>query len=220
MDERHPSVCLTSLGSAVMDEWRKTVAIQASKGRKITLHAAVCMPDHFHGVIEVGERMDVSIGNIILFFKGACTSRWRDLTGFVQQPGTAAFIRHASAAQRSAYYASRPRIERPLFDDNYDDTICLTNPDGTYDRRHLSAMIGYVNDNPRRAVSSVSIPPSCSVAFISSSEGATMPPSAISSSCVGQGRCRCSVIAKPLTVALPTSRQKPIAVNVQSGKHR
>ena len=152
MDERHPSVCLTSLGSAVMDEWRKTVAIQASKGRKITLHAAVCMPDHFHGVIEVGERMDVSIGNIILFFKGACTSRWRNLTGFVQQPGTAAFIRHASAAQRSAYYASRPRIERPLFDDNYDDTICLTNPDGTYDRRHLSAMIGYVNDNPRRAV--------------------------------------------------------------------
>ena len=84
MDVRHPSVCLSSLGSAVMDEWRKTAAIQASKGRKITLHAAVCMPDHFHGVIEVGERMDVSIGNIILFFKGACTSRWRDLTGYVQ----------------------------------------------------------------------------------------------------------------------------------------
>ena len=50
-----------------MDEWRKTAAIQASKDRRITLHAAVCMPDHFHGVIEVGERMDVSIGNIILF---------------------------------------------------------------------------------------------------------------------------------------------------------
>ena len=50
-----------------MDEWRKTAAIQASKDRRITLHAAVCMPDYFHGVIEVGERMDVSIGNIILF---------------------------------------------------------------------------------------------------------------------------------------------------------
>ncbi len=60
MDVRNPSVSLSSLGSAVMDEWRKTAAIQASKGRRITLHAAVCMPDHFHGVIEVGEKMDVS----------------------------------------------------------------------------------------------------------------------------------------------------------------
>ena len=44
MDVRNPSVILSSLGSAVMDEWRKTAAIQASKGRRITLHAAVCMP--------------------------------------------------------------------------------------------------------------------------------------------------------------------------------
>ena len=67
MDVHNPSVSLSSLGSAVMDEWRKTAAIQASKDRRITRHAAVCMPDYFHGVIEVGERMDVSIGNIILF---------------------------------------------------------------------------------------------------------------------------------------------------------
>ena len=31
MDVRNPSVSLSSLGSAVMDEWRKTAAIQASK---------------------------------------------------------------------------------------------------------------------------------------------------------------------------------------------
>ena len=152
MDAHNSSVILSPLGEAVKEEWEKTAVIQASKGRKIILHASVCMPDHFHGVIEVMERMDVSLGNIILFFKGACTSRWRDITGFVQQPSTAAFIRHASASQRSAYYASRPRIERPLFDDNYDDTICLTNPDGSYDRRHLSAMLNYVSDNPRRAI--------------------------------------------------------------------
>lgn len=44
MDVHNPSVSLSSLGSAVMDEWRKTAAIQASKDRRITLHAAVCMP--------------------------------------------------------------------------------------------------------------------------------------------------------------------------------
>lgn len=37
------------------------------------------------------------------------------------------------------------RQQHPLFDDNYDDTICL-------DDRHREAMIAYVHDNPRRAL--------------------------------------------------------------------
>ena len=101
MDERHPSVCLTSLGSAVMDEWHKTAAIQASKGRNITLHAAVCMPDHFHGVIEVGERMDKSLGAIIQYFKSACTVRYRELTGAVVSPSWGKKISSMGKEQRA-----------------------------------------------------------------------------------------------------------------------
>lgn len=152
MDARNPGVRLTVLGDAVMGEWRKTAAIQATKGRKITLHAAVCMPDHFHGVIEIGERMDKSLGAIIQYFKSACTKCYRESTGALVSPSWGKKISNMGKEQRAIAYRSVSRIYRPLFDDNYDDTICLTNPDGSYDQRHLSAMIHYVDDNPRRAI--------------------------------------------------------------------
>ena len=50
-----------------------------------------------------------------------------------------------SKKQRQEYYTFVGRQQRPLFDDNYDDTVCL-------DERHRQAMIAYVNDNPRRAL--------------------------------------------------------------------
>ena len=49
-----------------------------------------------------------------------------------------------SKKQRQEYYTFVGRQQRPLFDDNYDDTVCL-------DERHRQAMIAYVHDNPRRA---------------------------------------------------------------------
>lgn len=58
-----------------------------------------------------------------------------------------------SRKQRAQYYAAHPEAQRPLFDDNYDDTICLTDPiTGHYDPRHFTAMVRYVADNPRRAI--------------------------------------------------------------------
>ncbi|MBP5455395.1 MAG: hypothetical protein J6Y37_02755 [Paludibacteraceae bacterium] len=56
-----------------------------------------------------------------------------------------ALIRHLSKRQRQEYYALVGRERRPLFDDNYDDTVCI-------DERHRQAMIAYVHDNPRRAI--------------------------------------------------------------------
>ncbi len=50
-----------------------------------------------------------------------------------------------SRKQRAEYYATRPREEQPLFEDNYDDTICMSHG-------QREAMINYVNDNPRRAI--------------------------------------------------------------------
>lgn len=50
-----------------------------------------------------------------------------------------------SKKQRQEYYALVGRNQQPLFDDNYDDTVCL-------DERHRQAMIAYVHDNPRRAL--------------------------------------------------------------------
>lgn len=59
-----PAVVHTEIGKAVVDCWHLIPEIQARHGRKLKLHAAVCMPDHFHGVIEVLERMDKSVGEV------------------------------------------------------------------------------------------------------------------------------------------------------------
>lgn len=56
-----------------------------------------------------------------------------------------ALVRSMSKKQRQEYYSFVGRSQRPLFDDNYDDTVCL-------DERHRQAMIAYVVDNPRRAM--------------------------------------------------------------------
>lgn len=163
-DPRNPMVELTEVGKAVMECWQLMPEISAQRGRHVRLHAAVCMPDHFHGVVEVEERMDVSVGELIRSFKTGCTVRWHRLkkgtdarqlilADGVDDEATRDRLRRMSKRQRAEFYATHPDYQQPLWDDNYDDTICLTNPvTGLPDTRHKGAMIRYVKDNPRRAI--------------------------------------------------------------------
>lgn len=166
----HDGLVLTPLGEAVRHTWQQTPARQLAHGNRVVVHASVCMPDHFHGVIEVLEPMQWSLGDIMQAFKAVCTSLWQQGQGLptsVNRPISAkcmsedapawlrqkaamhsnegALVRCLSKWQRQEYYAFVGRAQRPLFDDNYDDTICL-------DARHRRAMIAYVADNPRRAL--------------------------------------------------------------------
>lgn len=161
---------LTPLGEAVQKAWQQTPALQSARGNQVVVHACVCMPDHFHGVIEVLEPMSWSLGDIIQAFKASCSSSWQQAQGLpasVNRPISAdctsptvpawlrqkaalhasegALVRSLSKKQRQEYYTFVGRQQRPLFDDNYDDTVCL-------DDRHRQAMIAYVHDNPRRAL--------------------------------------------------------------------
>ena len=166
-DLKAPAVVLSEIGKAVMDCWHLIPEFQARHGRKVKVHGAVCMPDHFHGVIEVLEPMDRSVGEVICGFKIGCTKAWREINGTNSQPSTADFaadfaccqrpymvvdLHRLSKRQRAEYYAAHPEACQPLWDDNYDDTICLRDEKGGIDARHFSAMIRYVEDNPRRAV--------------------------------------------------------------------
>ena len=169
-DAQHPEVQLSPLGEEVRQMWEQIPVGQASHGNRVAVHACVCMPDHFHGVIEVLEPMQWNLGDIMQAFKAACTSRWQQQQGLsasINRPISAdcsrpdapewlrekalkhsdegSLIRHLSKKQRQEYYALVGRQQRPLFDDNYDDTVCL-------DDRHREAMIAYVHDNPRRAI--------------------------------------------------------------------
>lgn len=166
-DLKAPAVVLSEIGKAVMDCWHLIPEFQARHGRKVKVHGAVCMPDHFHGVIEVLEPMDRSVGEVICGFKIGCTKAWREINGIGSQPSTADFaadfaccqrpymvvdLHRLSKRQRAEYYAAHPEACQPLWDDNYDDTICLRDEKGGIDARHFSAMIRYVEDNPRRAI--------------------------------------------------------------------
>lgn len=176
-DARHPTVELSDIGKAVMDEWQLMAVRAEAAGRHITLHAAVCMPNHFHGVIEVIEHMDKSLGHLIWGFKTACTKRRREIMAGSPELKTALdatnsppipiphplptpkpFLASAdphrmSKRQRQAYYDTLPDNLQPLWDDNYDDTICLSDPvTGVCSQRHFNAMMRYVADNPRRAI--------------------------------------------------------------------
>ncbi len=169
-DAQHPEVHLSPLGEVVRQIWEQTPVGQEKHGNRVVVHACVCMPDHFHGVIEVLEPMRWSLGDIMQAFKAACTSRWQQQEGLavsINRPISAdclgpdapawlrekalkhsdegSLIRHLSKKQRQEYYALVGRQQRPLFDDNYDDTVCL-------DDRHREVMIAYVHDNPRRAI--------------------------------------------------------------------
>lgn len=161
---------LTPLGQAVQQAWLQTPARQAAHGNSVVVQACVCMPDHFHGVIQVLAPMQWSLGDIIQAFKAACTRAWQQTQGLptsTDRPIPAgcsgpeapswlqakaaghssegALVRSLSKGQRQAYYAFVARQQKPLFDDNYDDTVCL-------DERHRKAMVAYVIDNPRRAL--------------------------------------------------------------------
>ena len=187
LDIHSPAVDLTPLGQAVLEEWGKTPARESTYNRHVSIKATCVMPDHFHGVLFVEERMDVSVGRVVWGFKLACARRWRALQEDAaakngcgdnknapsdspatavdntpvpgscspSQPFLAASItpadnavpdlRRLSKAQRARYYATLPRAQQPLFDDNYDDSFLWA-------RGQLEAMIAYVYDNPRRAI--------------------------------------------------------------------
>ena len=151
-DLKSPKVLLSEVGEAVLEEWARTPAIQKTKGNLLTLHSQICMPDHWHGVVEVHAQMNKSLGHIVQYVKSSCTARWRAITGSSLDTSSSQAIRHMSEKQRNQYYDSIPLTQQPLWDDNYDDTICLTDPHGGYDMRHFSAMVRYVDDNPRRAI--------------------------------------------------------------------
>lgn len=180
-DVGNPQSVLSPLGKEVMRCCNYIPEIQAKKGRKIKIHAAICMPDHFHCVLEVIERMDVSVGEVICGFKTGCTQAYRRLHGSSlpytatdaselqnsltqfehpnllspSEPYMAQNLdpHRMSRAQRRQYYASLPRNQRPLFDDDYDDTICFPRHINLDEHnRHKAAMINYVHDNPRRAI--------------------------------------------------------------------
>ena len=143
-DLRNPGIVSTNLGRFMEQAWFDTFVIQNAHGRHIRSLGYQVMPDHFHGILQVEEPLDINIGRIIRDFKAVCTKQYRVLYPPILADGIdSEYLARSSRKQREEYYAEHG-IE-PLFDDNYDDTIC-------YRKGQLENIIQYVQDNPRRAI--------------------------------------------------------------------
>ena len=143
-DVNTPSVVLTELGQYMEKAWLETIKIQNERGRHIRSLGYQIMPDHFHGITQVEESMDTTLGRIIRDFKAVCTKQYRILyPPRLADEIDSEHLANSSRKQREEYYATHGI--KPLFDDNYDDTIC-------YRKGQLENIIQYVKDNPRRAI--------------------------------------------------------------------
>ena len=145
-NEPEPHVELTNFGHYVEQQWLNLPDFHSRYNRKISVLAHQVMPDHFHGILRVESEMDVTIGEIMRGFKISCTKKWRrmnrpymvDTLSDEQRVA----LSHMSHRQREEYYQKIGMT--PLFDDNYDDSVCFR--DG-----QVENAVWYVHDNPRRA---------------------------------------------------------------------
>lgn len=159
--EPEPHVDLTDMGCYMEQQWLALPDYHSQYGRHISVLAHQVMPDHFHGILRVDAEMDVTLGEIIRGFKIACTQEWRRKNrpymvdtcrnrdtrrngdaGTTLTDEQRALLSRMSHRQREEYYAKIGVV--PLFDDNYDDTVCFR-------EGQIENAIRYVYDNPRRA---------------------------------------------------------------------
>ena len=144
--EPEPHVDLTDMGCYIEQQWLALPDYHSQYGRRISVLAHQVMPDHFHGILRVDAEMDVTLGEIIRGFKIACTQEWRrTYRPYMVDSLTdeqRALLSRMSHKQREEYYAKIGEV--PLFDDNYDDTVCFR-------EGQTENAIRYVHDNPQRA---------------------------------------------------------------------
>ena len=139
----------SALGQAALDCWRKITDFWP----QVSLIEAQLMPDHFHGILFVKERLPLThpdrpegpdnrrkaLGDIIRGFKVGCTMAWRETAANMPQGGETA----ANMPQGRETAANMPQGQTPQWAEGFVDTIL-------FHKGQLAKMINYLRDNPRR----------------------------------------------------------------------
>jgi hypothetical protein len=132
------TVVLSPMGEVVREVWRRTSAVYPG----VEACECVLMPDHFHGILWVKERLARPMGHIVKAFKRVSTDECRskglllpksESRGLLPEPNTAAAPGLVPPAAPSA----------GLWQLGFQDSILLR-------RGQLKAMAAYIADNPRR----------------------------------------------------------------------
>ena len=138
------AVALSPLGEMVRDVWRRTSAVHPG----IEACECVVMPDHFHGILWVKERLARPMGHMVKAFKRVsadeCRSRGLLLQPEVGSRGPLPNPTLAAAAAVGSVPAAAPAAGfSTLWQQGFQDSILLR-------RGQLKAMANYIADNPRR----------------------------------------------------------------------
>jgi REP element-mobilizing transposase RayT len=140
---------LSAIGQVVLDVWQRTASVYSG----VEACECVLMPDHFHGILWVKERLKRPVGHIVRAFKqvstrecvkngllrgavhGGSEARGASDTGSGRSPvgSLVRFRQHPSAAG----------VPPSLWQEGFQDSVLLH-------KGQLRAMVEYIADNPRR----------------------------------------------------------------------
>ena len=140
-----PLLKLAPMGEVVREVWRRTSAVYPG----VEACECVVMPDHFHGILWVKERLARPMGHIVKAFKRVSTQECRS-KGLLLPPDSSKGLllppdkETAPAALRVPVPAAAPAAGfSTLWQEGFQDTILLR-------KGQLKAMVNYIADNPRR----------------------------------------------------------------------
>ena len=117
----------TELGLRVTQCWHEI----AFRYPQIDVLAFQLMPDHFHGILFVKERIDRPLGKVLLGFKQGCNKAFR------------ALVPSVAVLQQQTEHATHDRKHGLLFEPSYNDKLLLH-------AGQLKRWNEYLRDNPRR----------------------------------------------------------------------
>ena len=155
-----PRVELTELGRRVEACWQE-IGIRYPQ---ISVVALQMMPDHFHGILFVREKLEKPMGKALLGFKQGCNKAYRELfpsaspagsvppAGSSVSPGASSVAPSASSVssvavvQQQTGPSAPPKDDRShgfLFARGFNDKLLLR-------EGQLQRWLDYLRDNPRR----------------------------------------------------------------------
>lgn len=132
--ENAPHIELSVLGQRVAEEWWAT----SLHHPEMEVIALQMMPDHFHGILFVREKMEKPLGMALRGFKQSCNRHYRELVLGIS-PSSA--TTHQKDLQHDRH--GEDRTHGMLFARGYNDKLLLHS--GQLDR-----WLHYLKDNPRR----------------------------------------------------------------------
>ena len=120
----------TELGRRVEQCWHEI----ALRYPQIDVLAFQLMPDHFHGILFVKERIEKPLGKVLLGFKQGCNKAFRELVPSVP------FV---AVSQQQTGRAKTDRKHGLLFEPSFNDKLLLR-------EGQMKHWNDYLRDNPRR----------------------------------------------------------------------